>query len=64
MDSDNRLAIVSSFEFVDLVCLWDEDTVDGALAILKPHIFAKGGDRSTRESLNEKKNFPYVTNME
>lgn len=48
---DQRIAIVKSLNFVDEVFLSvDTDaTVCKSLIVLKPHIFAKGGDRSAGE---------------
>lgn len=48
-----RMEIIAALAGVDHVVAWDDGTqwVDGALAILRPNIFAKGGDRSTPESI-------------
>lgn len=54
LDEKTREAIIHELRCVDLTCIWNEDTVDGALEILKPDIFAKGGDRSSIDSLNQK----------
>lgn len=47
MTEDDRLAIVRALACVDMAVLaCDEDgTVCKTLAMLRPHIFAKGGDR-------------------
>lgn len=54
IDERTRESIIHELRCVDLTCIWNEDTVDEALAILRPDIFAKGGDRSCLESLNSK----------
>lgn len=54
LDEKTREAIVHELRCVDLTCIWDGDTVEGALEILRPNIFAKGGDRSSIDSLNPK----------
>ncbi len=50
-----RMEIIASLRGVDHVVAWDDGTqfVAGALAILKPDLFTKGGDRSTIESIAE-----------
>lgn len=58
MSLQERMEIVSSIAGVDYVTttsVEDEHSqfVDGTLRILKPHIFAKGGDRSTPETIAE-----------
>jgi cytidyltransferase-like protein len=44
-----RARIVDNQKGVDYTLIWDDDTqhVDGALRLIRPHIFAKGGDRSS-----------------
>ena len=51
MDEADRLEIVKNLKMVDEVCLSiDKDkTVCASLELLKPDIFANGGDRSTKE---------------
>ena len=49
----DRMEIVNSLACVDYVCAWDGDTVDGALEILRPRAFAKGGDRTGPENIPE-----------
>lgn len=53
MPQDERVDIIASLSGVDHVLLWDDGTqfVDGALAILRPDVFAKGGDRSDPAAL-------------
>ena len=51
MDEKDRVEIVRSLEMVDEVFLSidDDKSVCKSLEKIKPHIFANGGDRSTRE---------------
>ena len=51
MDENDRLEIVKSIKYVDEVVLSiDEDkTVCKSLELIRPNIFANGGDRSTDE---------------
>lgn len=55
MNHSERLKIVSSLKGVDYVVGWEDETqnVVGAIKILKPDIFTKGGDRSSPESVPE-----------
>ena len=47
MPLEERMEIMAGFEWVDFVVPWDEGNfVDGALSILQPDVFSKGGDRS------------------
>ncbi len=48
-----RAAIVDYIKGVDYTIIWDDGTqfVDGALRLIKPNIFAKGGDRSSIQNL-------------
>lgn len=50
-----RLELVAALRGVDFVVKWDGDDqfVTGAIEIIKPNIFAKGGDRSTAENVPE-----------
>ncbi len=41
---DERAELVMSLRFVDYVLIFDEETVDGIIEILRPHIHAKGTD--------------------
>lgn len=52
---EERLEIVRALRCVDFAIGWDDGTqnVIGALEILKPHIFTKGGDRSSRDRVAE-----------
>lgn len=53
MAEHERAEIVDHIRGVDYTVIWDDGTqfVDGALRLIKPHIFAKGGDRSDTESM-------------
>lgn len=55
MPLKERMEIISSIEGVDFVVCWDDgtQTVSGALEILKPSFFLKGGDRCDPESVPE-----------
>lgn len=53
MEENERSEIVDHIRGVDYTVIWDDGTqfVDGALRLIKPHVFAKGGDRSDVESM-------------
>jgi len=55
MPLEERMEMISSIKGVDFVVPWDDGTqfVTGAIEIMKPNIFAKGGDRSTAENVPE-----------
>ena len=55
MPFEERIEIVRALRCVDFAIGWDDGTqnVIGALEILKPHIFTKGGDRSSRDQVAE-----------
>lgn len=44
MAAEDRRAVLQALACVDAVLIFDEDTPAAALARLRPHIFAKGGD--------------------
>ncbi len=44
INQSDRLEIVASFEFVDYVVLFDEDTPGRIIKQVKPQILVKGGD--------------------
>ena len=48
-----RMEIIAAIAGVDFVVPWDDGTqfVDGALRLLKPNLFTKGGDRSSPEQM-------------
>lgn len=56
MPLEERLEIMAAFECVDFVVPWDDGSqfVDGALRVLRPDIFTKGGDRSSLDAVAEK----------
>lgn len=49
MPLEQRLEMIAAIEGVDFVVPWDDGTqfVHNAILTLKPHVFAKGGDRSS-----------------
>ena len=53
MPEYERAEIVDHIRGVDYTVVWDDGTqfVDGALRLIKPHVFAKGGDRSDTETM-------------
>jgi bifunctional ADP-heptose synthase (sugar kinase/adenylyltransferase) len=53
MEFADRAAVVAALRGVDHVVCWDDGTpfVDGLIRILRPRIFAKGGDRSTAAAI-------------
>jgi len=53
MSQDERAEIVSAFEFVDYVVVFDQPTVEELLLRLKPHYHTKGTDY-TEESVPER----------
>lgn len=55
MKENERAELIASFEGVDFVVLWDDGTehVSGCIEILKPTIFANGGDRDSVENVPE-----------
>lgn len=53
MNELERAEILSSFEFVDYIVIFNEKDVSKVLLELKPHIHAKGSDY-TRETVPEK----------
>jgi len=57
MDEKERLEIISGFGSVDFAVLWhsNDQTVCGALEILQPDFFCKGGDRDSFTNVPESK---------
>ena len=55
MPCEERMEIIAGIDGVDYVVPWDDSsqTVVGALEILEPHYFLKGGDRDNRENVPE-----------
>jgi len=55
MPVDERMEIIAGLQGVDYVVEWDDggQTVVGALEILKPNFFLKGGDRDNRTNVPE-----------
>jgi cytidyltransferase-like protein len=53
MPASQRAVVVNAIRGVDYVVVWDEDTVDGLLMLLRPAVFAKGGDRTSEQNIPE-----------
>jgi len=55
MPLQERMELIAGLKGVDLVVPWDDggQFVSGAIEIMKPNIFAKGGDRSVAENVPE-----------
>ncbi len=55
MPLEERMEIIRGLKGVDFVTTWDDgsQTVVGALEILKPDVFTKGGDRSSADKVPE-----------
>ena len=55
MPIEERLELVAALRGVDYVVPWDDGSqfVTGAIEVIKPNVFAKGGDRSTAENVPE-----------
>ena len=55
LDEKARITILSAFEFIDYVTIFDEETVDDLLLKLKPDFHCKGGDYNIPEEVPEYK---------
>lgn len=55
MNFEERIAIIRELRCVDYAVGWDDGSqnVIGALEILKPHVFTKGGDRDSAANVPE-----------
>ncbi len=53
MDEASRAMILASFEFVDYVVLFSEDTPSDLMRVLVPDVWVKGGDYTSLENLPE-----------
>lgn len=55
MPIEERLELIAGLRGVDVVVPWDDGSqfVTEAIKIMKPTVFAKGGDRSTAENVPE-----------
>lgn len=55
MPVKERMEIISGIKGVDCVVAWDSDdqTVTGALQVVRPIVFTKGGDRTSSENVPE-----------
>ncbi len=52
INEKQRAELIAALEFVDYVTIFEEDSPADLISLLKPHIFAKGGDY-TEDSLPE-----------
>ena len=55
MNENERMEIIDSLKGVDFVTSWDDEgqTVTGAIKLLKPSYFTKGGDRDSSANVPE-----------
>lgn len=53
LHQEERCALVAALGCVDFVALFHEDTVEGVLRLLRPHVHAKGTDYETPEGVPE-----------
>ncbi|MFZ6015572.1 MAG: adenylyltransferase/cytidyltransferase family protein [Patescibacteria group bacterium] len=55
MPVEDRMEIIEGIKGVDIVIPWDDGTqfVSGAIELIKPDIFAKGGDRAEPKDIPE-----------
>ena len=49
VDEDSRALILASFEFVDYLVLFSEDTPSEVMLALRPDVWVKGGDYKVEE---------------
>ncbi len=55
VDQESRAMTLASFEFVDYVVLFDEDTPSELMQVLLPNVWVKGGDYTDLKELPEYK---------
>jgi rfaE bifunctional protein nucleotidyltransferase chain/domain len=55
IDEQSRSLTMASFEFVDYMVLFDEDTPSELMSVLKPDVWVKGADYKNIEELPEHK---------
>lgn len=55
VDQESRAMTLASFEFVDYVVLFDEDTPSELMQVLLPNVWVKGGDYTNLKELPEYK---------
>ena len=55
IDEESRALTLASFEFVDYVVLFDEDTPSELMQVLLPDVWVKGGDYTNIKELPEYK---------
>lgn len=53
VDEDSRALTMASFEMVDYVVLFDEDTPSNLIRVIRPEYWVKGGDYQNFEKLPE-----------
>lgn len=55
MPLEERMELIRALSSVDQVIAWDDGTehINGALQMIRPHIFAKGGDRDSLDKIPE-----------
>jgi len=55
MPLEDRVELIRGLRFVDMVVVWDDETqsVSGAIELLRPQIFANGGDRRNTKEVPE-----------
>ena len=55
MNQEDRAEIIDALACVDETFIWEseDDHVSGALEVVRPHIFANGGDRKNIEDIPE-----------
>jgi D-beta-D-heptose 7-phosphate kinase/D-beta-D-heptose 1-phosphate adenosyltransferase len=55
MPLEERLEMIAAIKGVDFVVPWDDGTqfVTGAIEVIKPNVFAKGGDRQSEKDVPE-----------
>ena len=53
VDEDSRALTMASFEMVDYVVLFDEDTPSNLIRVIRPEYWVKGGDYQNFEELPE-----------
>lgn len=55
IDEESRTLTMASFEFVDFVVLFDEDTPSDLIRVIRPKYWVKGGDYQNYKELPEYK---------
>jgi len=52
MDEYQRASIIASLRFVHYTVIWQENTVDGLIELIKPSVFCNGGNYTSLEQVN------------